>query len=162
MFSETELVAYAHAEARRMGLRKSLDVKTDPKLYIAHCVSDKFLHRIRLGNPTKSGLRHELGHAYINEKLPKLCKFFNKVNKPLDFLCRKLSWFGPSVYTIGCVALPLLYGVILIPFGKPEISLSLVALAVIASVPFVDEFVAIYFGRKYRPEASDASDHQLL
>jgi hypothetical protein len=146
-----ELVAYATAEALKMGLQKSVVVRIYPKLFIHHYLSRRHAHEIRLGYPSISGLRHELGHAYMNEKHPKLYRYFSIINKPIDFLCTKFGWFGPILYSGFCIVAPLLSGILSALSGKPEVSLPLISLGITTSTPFLDEFMAVYFGRKYCP-----------
>jgi len=135
-----------------MGLQKPLDIRINPQLPFDCYRGTQFVHKIWLTNSSKGSLRHEMGHAYMSEKFPRLYKFFSKVLKPIVFLSEKFGLVGDMIY---CAAFgtTLQMGILLAYTGRPlEISLPWILIGIGLSVPVVDEVMASFFGRKYRPK----------
>ena len=151
----TELISYANMEAIRMGLRKQIDIKLDPRLGFNHYVDTKFTHKILLADSSKSSLRHEMGHAYMAEKYPSIYRFFDILTKPFNFFARKFGEIGDFIsnilYSI-LVGTPFLIAIILMyNKGSIEFSLPLIIVGIFFSLPMLDEILAIYFGEKFKP-----------
>lgn len=155
MSAESELISYAHKEAIRMGLKKQIDIKVDPRLGFNHYVDTKFVHKILLVDSSKSSLRHEIGHAYISEKYPKIYKFFDTTTKPFNFIAKKFGEIGDFISNILfsiAVGAPFFIAIIMMHNKGPiEFSLPLILVGIFFSLPMLDEILAIYFGEKFKP-----------
>ena len=153
MSCEAELVSYAHAEALNMGLKKRVELKLDQQLGFNYYVETRFTHKIILVDLSKSSLRHELGHAYMAEKVPKIFKFFDKTNKPFNFIARKFGEIGDFISNISysiVVGAPFLIAILMLQNDIPiKFSLPLFLISIIFSLPILDEILAIYFGEKW-------------
>ena len=154
MSSVSELISYAREIATKMGLHKPLDIKVDSRFGFNYYCNAKEFHRIRLTDFNKSELLHELGHAYMSEKLPKLYRIFEKVMKPLNILAARYG-------EIGDFASNMIYGIILFSYflfgvfivfenSSPTILLPLIIFGMILIIPVIDELLAIYFGNKFK------------
>lgn len=154
MSSVSELISYAREIATKMGLHKPLDIKVDSRFGFNYYSNSKEFHRIRLIDFNKSELLHELGHAYMSEKLPRLYGIFEKVMKPLNILAARFGEIGDFVsnmiYSI-ILFLYFLFGV-LVAFenSSPTILLLLIIFGMILIIPFIDELLATYFGNKFK------------
>ena len=155
MSAESELISYANIEAIRMGLKKRIDIKLDPRLGFDHYVDTKFAHKILLVDSSKSSLRHEIGHAYIAEKYPNIYRFFDMSTKPFNFITRKFGEIGDFISNILfsiAVGGPFLIAIIMMHNEGPiEFSLPLILVGIFFSLPMLDEILAIYFGEKFKP-----------
>ena len=157
MSSESELTLYATAEASNMGLRKLLDIKINHQLSFDYYTETQHSHKIRLTHPCISSLRHELGHAYMAEKIPKLYNIFTKILNPFNLLSKKLGDFISSLLYIVAIGVTLPNGIIFAYINRPVIfSLPLLTVGIVLCAPMIDEVLAAYFGRKYAP-----SNHNL-
>ena len=152
MPSESELTVYAFTEASNMGLQKLLDIKINHRLSFDYYTETLYAHKIRLIRPSPSSLRHELGHAYMAEKIPKLYAIFNKILKPFNLLSEKLGSFVASLLYIVAIGVTLPNGIIFAYTNRPVIlSLLLLIAGMGLCAPMIDEVLAAYFGRKYKP-----------
>jgi len=156
MSKDSNLISYAHKEALNMGLKKDIDVIVDPLHGFNHYIQTRFSHKIRLVNSNESSLRHELGHAYMAEKLSNIYTFFDFFSRPFNFLARKYGEIGEFasnlIYSM-VVGVPILVGVLFAQNnGSIEISLSLILIGISLSFPLMDEILAIYFGEKFKPK----------
>jgi len=154
MSSVSELISYANEIATKMGLQKPLDIKVDSRFGFNYYNNTKEFHRIRLTDLNKSELLHELGHAYMSEKLPKLYGIFEKVMKPLNILAARFGEIGDFVsnmiYSI-ILFFYLLFGVfIAFENSSPTILLPLMIFGMILIIPVIDELLAMYFGNKFK------------
>ena len=155
MSTESELISYANIEATRMGLKKQIDIKLDPQSGFNHYVDTKFVHKILLVDSSKSNLRHEIGHAYISEKYPKIYKFFDTTTKPFNFIAKKIGEIGDFISNILfsiAVGVPFFIAIIMMHNNGPiEFLLPLILVGIFFSLPMLDEILAIYFGEKFKP-----------
>jgi len=154
MSSVSELISYAREIATKMGLYKPLDIKVDSRFGFNYYSNTKEFHRIRLTDFNKSELLHELGHAYMSEKLPKLYRIFEKVMKPLNILAARYGeigdFAGNVIYSI-ILFLYFLFGVfITFENSSPTILLPLIIFGMILIIPVIDELLATYFGNKFK------------
>lgn len=150
----SELISYAHTVASNMGLQKPLDIKVNSKLGFNYYINTKSMRRIRLVNSNESYLVHELGHAYISEKLPRLYGIFDNAIRPLNILAKRYGEFGELVsnmlYSIALVAY-FLYGALLIyKNGSLMIMLPIIIIGFVLIIPIIDEILATYFGEKFK------------
>ena len=155
MSKEPELTSYAHKEASNMGLKKPLDIKVDPRLGFSYYTNTQSLHKVRLVSSSKSDLKHELGHAYMSEKLSKLYRFFDKFARPLNFLSARFGEFGDLasniIYSLA-VGVTFFFGILFVYIDGPLIiSLPLILVGLGLILPMIEEFMAYYFGKKYEP-----------
>ncbi len=153
MPSESELTLYGITEASNMGLQKLLDIKINNRLFFDYYMETQYAHKIRLISPCTSSLRHELGHAYMAEKIPKLYAIFNKILKPFNLLSKKLGSFITSLLYIVAIGVTLPNGIIFAYINRPVIlSLPLLIAGIGLCAPMIDEVLAAYYGRKYAPD----------
>jgi hypothetical protein len=154
MSSVSELISYAREIVVRMNLHKLLDIKIDPRFGFNYYTNTKKFHKIRLTDFNKSELLHELGHAYMAEKLPRLYGIFEKVMKPLNIPAERFGEIGDFVsnmiYSI-ILFLYFLFGVfIAFENSSPTFLLPLIIFGMILIIPVIDELLAIYFGNKFK------------
>jgi hypothetical protein len=154
MSSVSELISYAREIAMRMGLLKPLDIKVDSRFGFSYYSNTKEFHRIRLADLNKLELLHELGHAYMSEKLPRLYRIFEKVMKPLNILAARHGEIGDftsnMIYAI-ILFLYFIFGVfIAFENSSPTILLPLIIFGTILIIPVIDELLATYFGNKFK------------
>jgi hypothetical protein len=153
MPSESELTVYAIAEASNMGLQKVLDIKINHRLSFDYYTETQYAHKIRLIRPCIRSLRHELGHAYMAERIPKLYAIFDKILKPFNLLSENLGSFITSLLYITGIGVTLPNGIIFAFTDRPVIlSLPLLIVGMGLCAPMIDEVLAAYFGRKYKPD----------
>ena len=149
----SELISYAREIATKMDLHKPLDIKVDSRFGFNYYSNTKEFHRIRLTDFNKSELIHELGHAYMSEKLPKLYRIFEKIMAPLNILAARYGEIGDfasnMIYSI-ILFLYFLFGVfIAFENSSPPILLLLIIFGMILIIPVIDELLAMYFGNKF-------------
>jgi hypothetical protein len=154
MSSVSELKSYASEIAIMMDLHKPLDIKVDSGFGFNYYSNAKKFHKIRLTDFNKSELLHELGHAYMSEKLPRLYRIFEKVMKPLNILAARFGEIGDFVsnmiYSIILFSY-FLFGVF-VAFENSSLTflLPLLIFGMILIIPVIDELLAIYFGNKFK------------
>ncbi|MCW4033419.1 MAG: hypothetical protein NWF08_08550 [Candidatus Bathyarchaeota archaeon] len=156
MSSVSELISYANEIATKMGLHKSLDIEVDSRFGFNYYSNTKEFHRIRLTDFNKSELLHELGHAYMSEKLTKLYRIFEKVMKALNILAARYGEVGDFVSNVIYSIILFLYFLfgIFIAFenSSPAILLPLMIFGIILIIPVIDELLATYFGNKFKAQ----------
>jgi len=156
MSSVSELISYAREIATKMGLQKPLDIKVDSRFGFNYYSNTKEFHRIGLTDFNESELLHELGHAYMSEKLPRFHKISEKVMKPLNILAERFGEIGDFVsnmiYSI-ILFLYVLFGVFAaFENSSPTFLLLLIIFGMILIIPVIDELLAIYFGNKFKAQ----------
>ena len=153
MSSVSELISYAREIATKMDLHKPLDIKVDSRFGFNYYSNTKEFHIIRLTDFNKSELMHELGHAYMSEKLPKLYRIFEKVMMPLNILAARYDEIGDfasnMIYSI-ILFLYFIFGVFIVfENSSPTILLLLIIFGMVLIIPVIDELLAMYFGNKF-------------
>ncbi len=149
MYSIQELTSHARAQARKMGLNKVVDVRINPQLrHDGTCYSTSFSHEIQLKCPRKIVVEHEIGHAYIDEKLPRLSAFFGIAGIPYRAL--------GSVFKLGYLLTTVGAGITGYLIDSPVLQIAPLTNLVYGPA-ITEELMAFYFGRKYRPDMKDRS-----
>lgn len=154
MSSVSELISYAREIATKMDLHKPLDIKVDSRFGFNYYSNTEEFHEIRLTDSNKSELLHELGHAYMSEKLPRFYRISEKILKPLNILAERFGEIGDFVSNM-------IYGIILFLYflfgvfvasenSSSTILLPLIIFGIILIIPVIDELLATYLGNKFK------------